>query len=89
MTPGHHALGVKIKSIEEEVELKINFASEFRGGCAVPQYRAGTRPHGWSDWKIPMKTPEFKRKDTLEFVCEVAVACDSGVTGDGCVRDAA
>jgi hypothetical protein len=33
MTPGHHALEVKIKSIEEEVELKINFAGEFRGGC--------------------------------------------------------
>jgi hypothetical protein len=35
MTPGHRALEVKIKSIEEEVELKINFAGEFRGGCAV------------------------------------------------------
>jgi len=33
MTPGDHALEVKIKSIEEEVELKINFTGEFRGGC--------------------------------------------------------
>jgi hypothetical protein len=35
MAPGHHALDVKIKSIEEEVELKINFAVEFRADGAV------------------------------------------------------
>jgi hypothetical protein len=88
MTPGHHALDVKIKSIEEEVEPKINFAVEFRADSAVCS-RAGTRPHRGSDWKIPMKTPEFKREDTREFVWDVAAACDSGVTGQGCWRDAA
>ncbi len=79
MTPGHHVLEVKFKSIEEEVELKINFAAEFRAP-RCPEYRAGARPHRWSDWKIPMKTPEFKREDAREFVWEVAAVSDSGVT---------
>jgi hypothetical protein len=50
-------------------------------------YRIEPRPHRWSDWKIVLKTAEFKREDSRKFVCEVATSSDIHVTGNGCARD--
>jgi hypothetical protein len=88
MTPGDHALEMKIKSIEEEVELKINSPANI-APTALSELESRYETTSLERLKIPMKTPEFKREDTCEFVAEVAAACDSEVTGHGCVRDAA
>jgi hypothetical protein len=45
------------------------------------------RPHRWSDWKIVLKTAEFKREDSRKFVCEVATSSGIHVTGNCRARD--
>jgi hypothetical protein len=67
MTPGDRRRETKNKSIRQEVEPKINFGAKFPGdrvACKEPT----ARPHRWSNWKIALKTAEFKREDASEFV---------------------
>jgi hypothetical protein len=45
------------------------------------------RPHRWSDWKIVLKTAEFKREDWRKFVCDVATSSDIHMTGNWRARD--
>ena len=66
--------------------MKINFAGEFHDERGLREERKA-RPHRWSDWKIVLKTAEFKREDSRKFVCEVATSSDIHVTGNGCARD--
>ena len=66
--------------------MKINFAAEFQDERGLREERKA-RPHRWSDWKIVLKTAEFKREDSREFVYEVATSSDSGVTGNCRARD--
>ena len=66
--------------------MKINFAGEFHDERGLREERK-SRPHRWSDWKIVLKTTEFKREDSREFVCEVATSSDSGVTENYRARD--
>jgi hypothetical protein len=86
MTPGDRLRELQNKSIRQEVEPKINFAAEFlhdSGVCKEPT----ARPHRWSNWKIALKTAEFKREDARELVWEFTISSDSGVTGNCRARD--
>ena len=80
MTPGDLRARDKNKSIRQEIEPKINFAAEFHGGGTVCM-DSHTGRLRWSDWKIVLKSAEFKREDPREFVFEGALSSDRNVTG--------
>ena len=54
---------------------------------AQSAFRIEAPPHRWSNWKIALKTAEFKREDSRKFVCDVATSSDIHVTGNGRARD--
>ena len=86
MTPGDPLREPKNKSIREEVEPKANFAAEFLRDSVVCN-EPTARPHRWSNWKIALKTAEFKREDARELVWKFTASSDSGVTGNCRARD--
>ena len=86
MTPGDHARESKLIRILKEVEVKINLLANFMT-TAGSAYGIEARPLRWSDWKIVLKTAEFKREDSREFVCEVATSSDIHVAGNWRARD--
>jgi hypothetical protein len=67
---------------KQEVEAKIFFALNFPVSERSMQSTV-TRPQRRRDWKIVVKSAEFKREAACEFVSRVGAANDTEVTLSG------